>query len=137
MSRTDEHQNLLEPRHPKLLAAAVFVAAALTLCWPMLAGRFLISVSRSGCEVNCAATTVFAWHADDGRPAGGTLVGLRSHLRALLRDLWSPDNDRSACAGDSPFRGAGGTGPSTTGQWRPCHTDGHHGCTVPREWRFP
>jgi hypothetical protein len=42
VSRTDEHQNLLEPRHPKLLAAAVFVAAALTLCWPMLAGGFLL-----------------------------------------------------------------------------------------------
>jgi outer membrane protein assembly factor BamB len=36
---------------------------------PMLAGRFLITVSRSDCAVNCAATTVFAWHAEDGRPA--------------------------------------------------------------------
>jgi hypothetical protein len=36
---------------------------------PMLAGRYLITVSRSGCEVACAHTTVFAWHAGDGRPA--------------------------------------------------------------------
>ena len=31
-----------EPRRPALLAALVFLLAALTLCWPMLAGRFLI-----------------------------------------------------------------------------------------------
>jgi hypothetical protein len=31
-----------EPRRAALLAAAVFVLAALTLCWPMLAGRWLL-----------------------------------------------------------------------------------------------
>lgn len=31
-----------EPRRPALLATAVFLLAALTLCWPMLAGRFLL-----------------------------------------------------------------------------------------------
>jgi hypothetical protein len=31
-----------EPRRPALLATAVFVLAALTLCWPMLGGRFLL-----------------------------------------------------------------------------------------------
>ena len=31
-----------EPRRPAVLAAAVFLAAALTLCWPMLAGRWLL-----------------------------------------------------------------------------------------------
>lgn len=36
---------------------------------PMLAGRYLITVSKSGCTVECDNTTVFAWHADDGRPA--------------------------------------------------------------------
>ncbi|MEU7908474.1 PQQ-binding-like beta-propeller repeat protein [Actinoplanes sp. NPDC049118] len=36
---------------------------------PMLAGPYLITVSKSGCEVECDNTTVFAWHADDGRPA--------------------------------------------------------------------
>jgi len=36
---------------------------------PMLAGPYLITVSRSGCEVECAHTTVFAWRADDGSPA--------------------------------------------------------------------
>ena len=36
---------------------------------PMLAGRYLITVSKSGCDVECDRITVFAWHADDGRPA--------------------------------------------------------------------
>ena len=36
---------------------------------PMLAGPYLITVSRSGCEVECEHTTVFAWRADDGSPA--------------------------------------------------------------------
>jgi hypothetical protein len=31
-----------EPRHPALVAVVVFVLAALTLCWPMLAGKFLL-----------------------------------------------------------------------------------------------
>ena len=31
-----------EPPRPALLAALVFLVAALTLCWPMLAGRFLL-----------------------------------------------------------------------------------------------
>ena len=31
-----------EPRRPALLATAVFLLAALTLCWPMLAGRLLL-----------------------------------------------------------------------------------------------
>ena len=31
-----------EPPRPALLATAVFVLAAATLCWPMLAGRFLV-----------------------------------------------------------------------------------------------
>jgi hypothetical protein len=31
-----------EPRRPALLALGVFVLAALTLCWPMLAGKFLL-----------------------------------------------------------------------------------------------
>jgi hypothetical protein len=30
-----------DPRRPLLLALAVFVLAALTLCWPMLDGQFL------------------------------------------------------------------------------------------------
>src|SRR6185312_7113459 len=33
---------VLEPRRPVLLAVAVFALAALTLCWPMLAGRWLL-----------------------------------------------------------------------------------------------
>jgi hypothetical protein len=36
---------------------------------PMLAGRYLITVSKSGCDVDCLHTTVFAWRADDGSPA--------------------------------------------------------------------
>ena len=35
-------ENLLEPKWPKALALAVFIAAALTLCWPMLGGGFLL-----------------------------------------------------------------------------------------------
>jgi hypothetical protein len=31
----------LDPRYPGLLALAIFVAAALTLCWPMLSGQFI------------------------------------------------------------------------------------------------
>jgi hypothetical protein len=31
-----------EPRRPGLMAGAVFLLAALTLCWPMLAGRWLL-----------------------------------------------------------------------------------------------
>ena len=31
-----------EPRRPALVAAAAFVLAALTVCWPMLAGRWLL-----------------------------------------------------------------------------------------------
>ena len=42
MSLTDRPENLLEPVWPNLLAVAVFVAAALTLCWPMLTGQFLL-----------------------------------------------------------------------------------------------
>jgi len=30
------------PPRPALVALAVFIAAALTLCWPMLSGRFLV-----------------------------------------------------------------------------------------------
>jgi hypothetical protein len=33
---------IFEPRHPALVAIAVFLLAALTLCWPMLAGKFLL-----------------------------------------------------------------------------------------------
>ncbi|HET7599036.1 MAG TPA: hypothetical protein VFK09_02015 [Gemmatimonadales bacterium] len=33
----------LEPRHPAVVAFVVFLLAALALCWPMLAGRFLVS----------------------------------------------------------------------------------------------
>ena len=38
----DPTDNLLEPKWPKTLALAVFLAAVLTLCWPMLGGRFLL-----------------------------------------------------------------------------------------------
>ena len=40
MSHTDAGP--YEPGRPALLAAAVFVLAALTLCWPMLGGQFLV-----------------------------------------------------------------------------------------------
>src|SRR5687767_5846538 len=33
---------MLEPRWPKVLAFAIFAAAAMTLCWPMLGGGFLL-----------------------------------------------------------------------------------------------
>ncbi|MBX3145724.1 MAG: hypothetical protein KF785_03050 [Gemmatimonadales bacterium] len=39
---TDSPSPDFEPRRPTLVAAAVFVVAALTLCWPMLRGDFLI-----------------------------------------------------------------------------------------------
>ena len=39
---SDELQNPLEPRYGKLLALGSFVIAALTLCWPLLGGRFLL-----------------------------------------------------------------------------------------------
>lgn len=42
MSPTERPQELLEPRHPNLLAVAVFILAAMTLCWPMLGGGFLL-----------------------------------------------------------------------------------------------
>ena len=42
MSPADEPQTLLEPKHPNVLALAAFVLAALTLCWPMLGGGFLL-----------------------------------------------------------------------------------------------
>ena len=42
MSPGDESQNLLEPTHGNWLALAAFAIAALTLCWPMLGGRFLL-----------------------------------------------------------------------------------------------
>ena len=42
MSSADAPENLLEPRWPKALALAIFVLVALTLCWPMLGGRFLL-----------------------------------------------------------------------------------------------
>ena len=42
MSPTDATENLVEPKWPKALALAIFVATALTLCWPMLGGRFLL-----------------------------------------------------------------------------------------------
>jgi hypothetical protein len=35
-------QPSFEPRHPALLAGAVFVVAMLTVCWPMLGGGFLL-----------------------------------------------------------------------------------------------
>jgi hypothetical protein len=42
VSPTDAPENMLEPKWPKALALGIFVAAALTLCWPMLGGRFLL-----------------------------------------------------------------------------------------------
>ncbi len=39
---TDSTSPDFEPRRPALVAAAIFVLAALTLCWPMLRGDFLI-----------------------------------------------------------------------------------------------
>jgi len=42
VSPTDDEMTLLEPRRPALLALGVFVLAALTLCWPMLGGGFLL-----------------------------------------------------------------------------------------------
>ena len=36
---------------------------------PRLAGSRLVTVSRSGCDVGCERTTVFAWNAADGTPA--------------------------------------------------------------------
>ena len=38
----DSPDNQLEPEWPKALALSVFIAAALTLCWPMLGGGFLL-----------------------------------------------------------------------------------------------
>lgn len=42
MSPTDGPQEVPEPRHPNLVAVGVFALAALTLCWPMLGGQFLL-----------------------------------------------------------------------------------------------
>lgn len=43
---------------------------------PMLAGPYLITVSRSGCTDTCAHIEVFAWRADDGSPVwSATLPG--------------------------------------------------------------
>ena len=42
MSPTDAPQELAEPRNPNLLAVVIFVVAALTLCWPMIGGGFLL-----------------------------------------------------------------------------------------------
>jgi len=42
VSSTDAPNPAFEPRRPALLALAVFVLAAATLCWPMLGGGFLI-----------------------------------------------------------------------------------------------
>ena len=39
--RTTGGAAALEPRHGWLLALAIFTAAALTLCWPMLSGQFI------------------------------------------------------------------------------------------------
>ena len=41
MSRTDDIAPF-EPRRPALVASGVFLLAALTLCWPMLAGKYLL-----------------------------------------------------------------------------------------------
>ena len=40
MSHTES--GAYEPRRPALVAGLVFILAAMTLCWPMLAGRFLV-----------------------------------------------------------------------------------------------
>jgi hypothetical protein len=42
VSPTDDPQKVLKPRYPNLLAVGCFVLAALTLCWPMLGGGFLL-----------------------------------------------------------------------------------------------
>jgi len=42
VSPADDPQEVLEPRYPNLLAVACFAVAALTLCWPMLGGGFLL-----------------------------------------------------------------------------------------------
>ena len=42
MTSIDSSEPGFEPRRPHLLAAAVFLLAALTLCWPMLSGQFLV-----------------------------------------------------------------------------------------------
>jgi hypothetical protein len=38
----DDPQGVLEPRYPNLWAVGCFAVAALTLCWPMLGGGFLL-----------------------------------------------------------------------------------------------
>ena len=67
MSPTDDPQKVLEPRHANLLAAGVFILAALTLCWPMLAGRFLVGDDQyvAGYGFRLARSISF--------PGGGTL----------------------------------------------------------------
>jgi hypothetical protein len=42
VSLTEGPENLVEPKWPKLMALASFAIAALTLCWPMLGGGFLL-----------------------------------------------------------------------------------------------
>ncbi len=43
MSRSEPApKSTFEPRRPALLAVAIFILAAGTLCWPMLSGRFLV-----------------------------------------------------------------------------------------------
>jgi hypothetical protein len=42
VSPTELPEKQVEPRWPNLLALVAFALAALTLCWPMLAGRFLL-----------------------------------------------------------------------------------------------
>ena len=43
MSNPDVVPELAEPRRPWLVATGVYLMATLALCWPMLAGRFLVN----------------------------------------------------------------------------------------------
>ena len=47
MSHPEPEFGSFEPRRPALVALATFVIAALTLCWPMLAGRWLLRDLRA------------------------------------------------------------------------------------------
>ncbi|HET8622430.1 MAG TPA: hypothetical protein VFM14_02605 [Gemmatimonadales bacterium] len=65
MSPTDPADDIWQPRRPLLVALLVFGLATLTLCWPMLSGRFLL-----GDDQHVVGYGFRAWSAEYFREHG-------------------------------------------------------------------
>ena len=74
MGLPNEEARDLEPRRPGLVALAVYLVAALTLCWPILQGKFLAGPSSDQFEAGYSfrhfAAEYFRAHGSIDRKCG-------------------------------------------------------------------